>query len=78
MKKNSSINLQDVWVRARKTFIQAFIPALPATGELTTTGLIAAGAAAASAVWNAVLYPLVVLPLQERFAGFWTRVQNPD
>lgn len=64
---------RDVLVRAVKTFFQAFAAALiiPATELYNFAAwkgaVLAAAAAAASAVWNAVLSPLVT-KTRERFA----------
>lgn len=48
--------MNDIVVRAAKTFVQAFLATWAVTGnQVTRNALVAAVAAAVSAVWNVVL-----------------------
>lgn len=56
MYKKIVADLENIGVRAGKTFVQAFIASLAVTGfQLTKAALVAAASAGVSAVWNAVL-----------------------
>lgn len=49
----SNLDHKDVWARAGKTAVQAAVAAaLLAPEPVTTTGIVAIGAAVVSAVWN--------------------------